>query len=210
MIRSSDGILRIFEVLSEARTGLFGVFEMRSGDRTAFLGLLKFCPNFGQDFLLFTTPVPLKKIVYKLIEIVCKLFFFFIFVPNKQDIMKRLTAREEEIMGYFSTKGPLFVKQLLEFYDEPRPHFNTLSTIVRGLEEKGFPAHHTFGNTYQYYAAVTEADYSRSTLKNVIAKYFNNSYLGVISSLVKEEEISVEELKELIESIDNRQSTIDD
>ena len=57
---------------------------------------------------------------------------------------------------------------------------------------------------------VTEADYSRSTLKNVIAKYFNNSYLGVISSLVKEEEISVEELKELIESIDNRQSTIDD
>ena len=77
-------------------------------------------------------------------------------------------------------------------------------------EEKGFLAHHTFGNTYQYYAAVTEADYSRSTLKNVIAKYFNNSYLGVISSLVKEEEISVEELKELIESIDNRQSTIDD
>ena len=101
-------------------------------------------------------------------------------------------------------------RQLLEFYDEPRPHFNTLSTIVRGLEEKGFLAHHTFGNTYQYYAAVTEADYSRSTLKNVIAKYFNNSYLGVISSLVKEEEISVEELKELIESIDNRQSTIDD
>src|SRR5699024_1453551 len=131
--------------------------------------------------LLFTTPVPLKKIVYKLIEIVCKLFFLVIFAPNKQDIMKRLTAREEEIMGYFWTKGPLFVKQLLEFYDEPRPHFNTLSTIVRGLEEKGFLAHHTFGNTYQYYAAVTEADYSRSTLKNVIAKYFNNSYLGVIS-----------------------------
>ncbi len=77
--------------------------------------------------------------------------------------MKRLTAREEEIMGYFWTKGPLFVKQLLEFYDEPRPHFNTLSTIVRGLEDKGFLAHNTFGNTYQYYAAVTEADYSRDT-----------------------------------------------
>ena len=112
-------------------------------------------------------------------------------------------------MGYFCTKGPLFVKQLLEFYDEPKPHFNTLSTIVRGLEEKGFLAHNTFGNTYQYYATVTEADYSRGTLKNVIAKYFNNSYLGVISSLVKEEEISVEELKELIESIDKGQLTID-
>lgn len=52
--------------------------------------------------------------------------------------MKMLTAKEEEIMGYFWEKGPLFVKQLLDFYDEPRPHFNTLSTIVRGLEERGF------------------------------------------------------------------------
>lgn len=116
--------------------------------------------------------------------------------------MKRLTAREEEIMGYFWTEGPLFVKQLLEFYGEPKPHFNTLSTIVRGLEEKGFLAHNTYGNTYQYYAAVSEADYSRGTLKNVIAKYFNNSYLGVISSLVREEEISVDELRQLIDEVE--------
>ena len=52
--------------------------------------------------------------------------------------MKTLTVKEEEIMGYFWEKGPLFVKQLLEFYDSPRPHFNTLSTILRLLEEKGF------------------------------------------------------------------------
>lgn len=52
--------------------------------------------------------------------------------------MKMLTAKEEEIMGYFWEKGPLFVKQLLDFYDEPRPHFNTLSTIVRGLRKRGF------------------------------------------------------------------------
>lgn len=153
-------------------------------------------------FWSFSALLSLKKIVHKLTQIVCELNILVTFVPNKQDIMKRLTAREEEIMGYFWTEGPLFVKQLLEFYDEPRPHFNTLSTIVRGLEEKGFLTHTAYGNTYQYYAAVTEADYSRGTLKNVIAKYFNNSYLGVISSLVKEEEISVDELKELIEAID--------
>lgn len=52
--------------------------------------------------------------------------------------MERLTAKEEEIMGFFWDKGPLFVKQLLEFYKEPKPHYNTLSTIVRGLEEKRF------------------------------------------------------------------------
>ena len=59
--------------------------------------------------------------------------------------MKRLTAKEEEIMGWFWQKGPLFVKELLEYYEEPKPHFNTLSTIVRGLEEKGFLAHKISG-----------------------------------------------------------------
>ena len=116
--------------------------------------------------------------------------------------MKGLTAKEEEEMGYFWEKGPLFVKQLLEFYEAPRPHFNTLSTIVRGLEEKGYLAHTAYGNTYQYYAIVSADDFKRRTLKGIISKYFNNSYLSVVSSLVKEEKISVEELKRLIEEVE--------
>lgn len=123
-------------------------------------------------------------------------------MPETTGIMKRLTAKEEEIMGYFWEKGPLFVKQLLEYYEEPKPHFNTLSTIVRGLEDKGFLSHNTFGNTYQYYAAVSETEYSKGTLKNVIAKYFNNSYLGVVSSLIKEEDISVDELRQLLNEVE--------
>lgn len=123
-------------------------------------------------------------------------------MPKQKKDMKRLTAKEEEIMGYFWEKGPLFVKQLLEYYEEPKPHFNTLSTIVRGLEEKGFLSHHTFGNTYQYYATVSEEAYSKGTLKNVIAKYFNNSYLGVVSSLIKEEDISVDELRQLLDEVE--------
>lgn len=116
--------------------------------------------------------------------------------------MKRLTTKEEEIMDLFWQHGPLFVRQLLEFYDEPRPHFNTLSTIVRGLEEKGFLAHKAFGNTYQYYAAVSQEEFKKKTLKGVISKYFNNSYLGVVSSLVKEEDISVDDLKALIREVE--------
>ena len=123
-------------------------------------------------------------------------------MPETTGIMKRLTAKEEEIMGYFWEKGPLFVKQLLEYYEEPKPHFNTLSTIVRGFEDKGFLSHNTFGNTYQYYAAVSETEYSKGTLKNVIAKYFNNSYLGVVSSLIKEEDISVDELRKLLDEVE--------
>lgn len=116
--------------------------------------------------------------------------------------MKRLTAKEEEVMGYFWEKGPLFVRELLSFYDEPKPHFNTLSTVVRGLEEKGFVGHKVYGNTYQYYATVSRDDYRRGTLRGVISKYFDNSYLGVVSSLVQEEKISVEELKELIKQVE--------
>jgi predicted transcriptional regulator len=117
--------------------------------------------------------------------------------------MKTLSRKEEEIMGFFWEKGPLYVKQMLELYDEPRPHFNTVSTFVRGLEVKGFVGHHVQGNTHQYYAIVSCEDYKKKTLKGVISKWFNNSYLGVVSSLVKEEEISVEELKELIREVEN-------
>ena len=120
--------------------------------------------------------------------------------------MKSLTSKEEEIMDFFWENGPLFVKELLEFYDEPKPHFNTISTIVRTLEEKGFVAHKAFGNTYQYYAIVSEEEFRNSTLKGVISKYFNNSYLGVVSSLVKHEDISVEELKELIKEVEKSSS----
>lgn len=116
--------------------------------------------------------------------------------------MKSLTAKEEEIMRFFWEKGPMFVKQLVELYEEPRPHFNTLSTIVRGLEEKGYLSHTAYGNSYQYYAVVSEKDFGRKNLKSIISKYFNNSFLGAVSSLVKEEDISVEELKELVRMVE--------
>ncbi|MDL2303731.1 BlaI/MecI/CopY family transcriptional regulator [Bacteroides sp. OttesenSCG-928-D19] len=117
--------------------------------------------------------------------------------------MKVLTAKEEEIMGFFWEKGPLFVKEMLEFYQEPKPHFNTLSTIVRGLEEKGYLSHKAYGNTYQYYAVLTEDSFRKKTLRGVISKYFNDSYLSAVSSLVQEEDISLAELKKLIEDVEN-------
>ena len=121
--------------------------------------------------------------------------------------MKGLTVKEEEIMGFFWKKGPLFLKEMLAFYEDPKPHFNTLSTIVRGLEDKGFLQHNTFGNTYQYYAVVSEADFRKGTLKNVISKYFNNSYLSAVSSLVNEEELSLDDLRQLIQDVEKGKSS---
>lgn len=127
---------------------------------------------------------------------------FSLFVSTKLTVMKTLTAKEEEIMNFFWHKGPLFVKELLDFYDDPKPHFNTLSTIVRGLEEKGYLSHKAYGKTFQYFATVSEESFKKRTLKQVISRYFDNSYLGVVSSLIEEEEISLDELKKLIEKVE--------
>ena len=116
--------------------------------------------------------------------------------------MKKLTNKEKEIMDLYWQHGPMFVKELLEYYDEPRPHFNTLSTLVRILEKEGFLDHRQFGNTYQYFPVISEKEYGRKSIAGVIKNYFNDSYLSAVSSFVKEEKISVEELKELIKQIE--------
>lgn len=115
--------------------------------------------------------------------------------------MKQLTIKEEEIMRLFWVNGPMFVKQLMEKFDEPKPHYNTLSTFVRSLEEKGYIGYHIFGNTYQYYALVSEEEYQKKTLKEVVSKYFNDSYTRVVSTFLQEEDISIEEIQELLEKI---------
>ena len=117
--------------------------------------------------------------------------------------MERITGKEEEIMEFFWKEGPLFVKKIWEYYDEPRPHINTLSTIVRNLEEKGYLDHRAYGNSYQYYAVISQDEFKKKTLRNVISKYFNNSYLDVVSAFVNEEDISVDELKKLIRAAKN-------
>lgn len=116
--------------------------------------------------------------------------------------MKNLTPKEEQIMNLFWEHGAMFVKELIELYEEPKPHFNTVSTYVRMLEEQGYVGHRTFGTSHQYYPLINRAEYHKRTVRNVITKYFNNSYMGLVSSLVKEEEISLDELKELIRQVE--------
>jgi len=120
--------------------------------------------------------------------------------------MKELTTREEEVMRFFWDEGALFVKQLLERYPDPKPHFNTLSTYARMLEEKGFLSHEAFGSTYRYFAVISEEEYRNGTLRSVVRKYFDNSYLSVVSSLIKEQDISVEEIRKLLDEVEQSDS----
>ena len=117
-------------------------------------------------------------------------------------IMKHLTNREEEIMDIFWQKESVFVKDIIDELPEPKPHYNTISTIVRGLEEKGFVGHEQFGNTYRYFAIISREEFSKNTIKNLVSKYFDKSYSSVVSMFVEEEKISVEEIKALIRQVE--------
>jgi predicted transcriptional regulator len=116
--------------------------------------------------------------------------------------MRRLTNKEEIIMNHFWERGALFIRELRELYPEPKPHFSTLSTQVRTLQEDGFIGHKAYGPTYQYFANISREEYKQRSLIGLIDKYFDNSYLSAVSALVKEEKISVDELKELIDLIE--------
>ncbi|WP_282016508.1 BlaI/MecI/CopY family transcriptional regulator [Marinifilum flexuosum] len=117
--------------------------------------------------------------------------------------MKKLTQKEEEIMKLFWAEGPMFVKELQKIFPDQKLHYNTLSTMVRALEEKSFIAHETFGKTHRYYAAITEEEYHKKTMGNVVKKYFDNSYKRVVSMFVEEEKLSIDELKRLIKDIED-------
>lgn len=114
----------------------------------------------------------------------------------------KLTAKEEEVMVQFWDRGPMFVRELLAHYDDPKPHFNTLSTIVRGLEEKGFIGHKSFGGSYQYYATLTRDEFKAQSLKHLIGKYYDNSLFSAVSALVENKAVSTDELRELIDLVE--------
>lgn len=116
--------------------------------------------------------------------------------------MEKLTNKEEEIMHILWKLEKGFVKDVMAEIKEDKPHYNTLSTIIRNLEEKGYVAYNAFGKTHQYYPIVTKEDYRKGFMNTAINNYFNNSYKNMVSFFAKEEKISVEELKDIIALIE--------
>lgn len=116
----------------------------------------------------------------------------------------KLTPKEEELMQLLWEHGPILISKLVELYPEPKPHFNTVSTVVRRLEAKGFVGHNDVSGAYHYFAKV-EKDYFRSrSFGAFIKNYFGGSYYGAVSALVEEEKISADELKELLKLVERR------
>lgn len=100
--------------------------------------------------------------------------------------------------------GPMFVREMLELYPEPKPHFNTVATTVRILEEKGYVSHEVVGNSHRFHTVAARDDFRSRSLSEVIRNYFDNSYKSAVSALIEEEKISVDELREIIDLIESK------
>jgi BlaI family penicillinase repressor len=113
--------------------------------------------------------------------------------------MKELTKAEEQVMQILWQLKEAIVKQILDkMPDEPKPAYNTVSTVVRVLESKGFVDHKAYGNSHVYFPVVSEDEYKKFAFDKVIKSYFNNSYKTLVSYLVKEQKLNLSELAELI------------
>ncbi len=115
-----------------------------------------------------------------------------------------ITDRELDLLKIL-WKAPdgLLVREIVQHHDEPRPHVNTVATLIKILEEKGHVGHTAEGNAFRYYAITLKEDLRERNLKSLIGNFFGNSYKSAVSTLVKEEKITVDELKEIIDMIEN-------
>ena len=116
--------------------------------------------------------------------------------------MKTLTKAEEQIMHVIWQLEKVLVRDILERLPDPKPAYNTVSTVVRVLEKKGFVNHKSYGTTYEYYPLISKEEYTRVHFREFLSKYFNNSFPQMASFFASENNISIENLEEMLKEIE--------
>lgn len=115
--------------------------------------------------------------------------------------MNQLTKAEEQIMQILWTLGEGIVQDVRQAFPDPKPSRNTISTVIRILEQKGFVAHKAYGRTYLYFPKVSKTHYTKKQMSSMLHNYFNGSFASMASFFVKENDLSVAELDELLSQI---------
>jgi predicted transcriptional regulator len=118
--------------------------------------------------------------------------------------MQKLTRKEEELMKILWTLKRAYVKDIVEQYPGPKPHYNTISSLVRLLQEKGVIGFKQYGNTYEYYPLISREEYRGTFMKQVISDYFDNSYKNAVAFFVREKGLKPEELEEILRMIKDK------
>lgn len=114
---------------------------------------------------------------------------------------KSLTKVEEQVMQALWKIGQGFTKDIIDQFPEPKPHYNTTSTILKILQEKGFVTAENIGKSHLYKPVVKKETYSKQSMKQLVKGYFNGSFTNMLSFFAKEKDISVTELEEIIRTI---------
>ena len=117
--------------------------------------------------------------------------------------MRDLTKAEEQVMQILWKMKKGFVKDILERFDDPKPAYNTVSTIVRILQDKGFVTHKAYGRTHEYFPVVTKSEYSKSHMSSFVNDYFSNSFEKMVSFFAKEKSLSVKEMEEIMKIMES-------
>jgi predicted transcriptional regulator len=112
--------------------------------------------------------------------------------------MRELTRAEEQVMQVLWKIRKGFVRDILEHFDDPKPAYNTVSTIVRILQDKGFVAHKAYGRTHEYFPLISKNEYSKAHLNNFVKDYFSDSFGKMVSFFAREKSISVSEMEEIM------------
>lgn len=113
-----------------------------------------------------------------------------------------LTDKELLAMQILWQHGPMFVREMLDYYPDPKPHVNTVSTVVRILEDKGYVSHEAAGGAYRYFAIKAREQCRQKSFASLVSGFFDNSYKNAVSALVKDEKLSVEDLRDIIRMIE--------
>src|ERR1700712_473012 len=117
--------------------------------------------------------------------------------------IKELTKAEEQIMQILWQLNEAIVKDIIDKIPDPKPAYNTVSTVVRVLEGKGFINHKAYGNSHVYFPAISEAAYKKFTFDKMMKSYFDDSYKSLVSFIADEKKLNLKELDELTNLIDN-------
>ncbi|MDB5126914.1 BlaI/MecI/CopY family transcriptional regulator [Mucilaginibacter sp.] len=117
--------------------------------------------------------------------------------------MEELTKTEERVMQVLWDLKKAFVKDIIEAMpDEPKPPYNTISSVVRLLEKKGYVDYKAYGKTYEYFPAISKAEYRKAFFKKMFTGYFDNSVESLLSFMVKEQKLGADDIKKIKEIID--------
>lgn len=118
--------------------------------------------------------------------------------------IQQLTKAEEQVMQYLWELEKAFLKDILDLFPEPKPHTNTVSTILKVLKEKDFVDYRVFGRQHEYFPLISKEKYSGKTMKSLVKNYFEGSYKNAVSFLVEKKEMSVEDLELLLNELKNK------